>query len=78
MTLPGNLNPWTETSTSALQGVFGDDELGAKALALFQAALRPGTYKNYGSNMTSFFRFCEENAIAPLDVTNIDIARYLA
>jgi hypothetical protein len=28
--------------------------------------------------MTSFFTFCEENAIPYLDVTNIDIARYIA
>jgi hypothetical protein len=28
--------------------------------------------------MTGFFIFCDENAISPLDVTNIDITRYLA
>jgi hypothetical protein len=33
---------------------------------------------NYGSNMTGFYVLCDENAILPLDVTNIDIARYLA
>jgi hypothetical protein len=58
--------------------VFGDDALGAKALALFQSALQPKTYINYGSNMTSFFTYCEENAIPYLDVTTIDIARYIA
>ena len=71
-------NPSTNTSSSALQGVFGNDALGEKALALFQSALQPKTYQNYGSNMTSFFTSCEENAIPYLDVTNIDIARYIA
>ena len=28
--------------------------------------------------MTGFFRFFEESAITPLDITNADIARYLA
>jgi hypothetical protein len=28
--------------------------------------------------MTGFFIFCDENAIPPLDVTNIDNTRYLA
>jgi hypothetical protein len=27
--------------------------------------------------MTSFFRFCDENAIPLIDVTNINITRYL-
>ena len=58
--------------------MFGEDELGAKPLAMFQSSLQPGTYQNYGSNMTSFFQVCEESAIPPLDNTNIDIARYLA
>jgi hypothetical protein len=57
--------------------VFGNDALGEKALALFQSALQPKTYQNDGSNMASFFTFCEENAIPYLDVTNIDIARYI-
>jgi hypothetical protein len=76
--LPIKKNPWTKTSSSALQSVFGDDALGAKALALFQSALQPKTYINYGSNMTSFFTYCEENAIPYLEVTTIDIARYIA
>jgi hypothetical protein len=37
-------NPWTKTSSSALQGVFGNDALREKALALFQSALQPKTY----------------------------------
>jgi hypothetical protein len=28
--------------------------------------------------MTGFFRFCEESSITSLDITNADIARYLA
>jgi len=58
--------------------VFGNDALGGKALALFQSALHKKTYLNYGSNMTSFFTFCEKNVIPYLEVTNIDIARYIA
>ncbi len=58
--------------------MFGTDALGTKALVLFQSSLQPKTYQNYGSNMTSFFAFCEQNAIPFLDVTNIDITRYIA
>ncbi len=58
--------------------MFDNDALGQKTLALFQSALQPKTYQNYGSNMTSFFTFCEKSAITYLDVTNIDIARYIA
>jgi hypothetical protein len=46
--LPDKKNPWTKTSSSALQSVFGNDTLGEKALALFQSALQPKTYQNYG------------------------------
>ena len=78
LVLPDTHNSWTKTSSSALQTVFGSDELGAKVLTLFQSSLQPGTYRNYGSNMTEFFHFFEESAITPLDITNIDIARNLA
>jgi hypothetical protein len=44
--LPNKKNPWTKTSNSALQGVFGNDALGEKALALFQSALQPKTYQD--------------------------------
>ena len=63
--LPNKNNPWTKSCGPALQNVFGYDDLGGKALALFQSSLQPRTYKNYGSNMTSFFRFCEEHATPP-------------
>jgi hypothetical protein len=63
--LPNKDNPWTKSCGPALHNVFGDDDLGGKALALFQSSLQPRIYKNYGSNMTSFFRFCEEHAIPP-------------
>jgi len=33
--LSNKKNPWTKTSSSALHGVFGNDALGEKALALF-------------------------------------------
>jgi hypothetical protein len=49
----------------ALQSVLYTDDLGAKALVLFQTTLQPGNYRNYGSNMTGFFVFCEENANPP-------------
>jgi hypothetical protein len=58
--------------------VFGTDDLGARALALNHSSLQPGTYRNYGSNVTGFLKFCEESFIAPLDITNTEIARYLA
>ena len=46
--------------------------------ALFQPSLQPGTLKNYGSNLAGFFGFCELHAIALLDVSPVDIARYIA
>ena len=75
--LPHKDNPWTRSSSSALRSLFGGDDLGARALALFQSSLQPKTYANYGSNMTSFFAFCEEQAIPFLNVTNIDVTRYI-
>ena len=58
--------------------MFETDDLGVRALVLYQSSLQPGTSRNYGSTMTGFFRFCEESAITPLDITNADIAHYLA
>ena len=57
--------------------MFGTDDLGATPLAFYQSSLQPGTYRNYGSNLTGFLKFCEESAIVPLDITNAEIARYL-
>ena len=58
--------------------MFGTDDLGARALALYHSSLQSGTYPNYGSNLTRLLTFCEENSIAPVDITNVEIARYLA
>ena len=70
--------PWAASSSDALKHVFGNDDRGAQALALFQAALKPGTLKNHGSNLSDFLEFCELYAIAPLDVSPVDIARYIS
>jgi len=78
LTLPLTESMWTKTSNEALQSVFGTDNLGARALALYQTSLQQGTYRNYGSTLTGFLRFCEESSITPLDITNAEIARYLA
>ncbi len=75
---PSQENPWTRSSNSALRSLFGEDDLGERALALFQSSLQPKTYANNGSNMTSFFALCEEQAIPFLNVTNIDVTRYIA
>ena len=80
LTLPLTESPWTNTSSAALQSVFDTDDLGARAFALYQSSLQPRTYRNYGSNLTGFLRFCEEilrRNSAP-DITNAEIARYLA
>jgi hypothetical protein len=59
--------------------VIGEYELGAKDLALFQSSPATGHIPELGSSMIGFFQFCEESAIPPpLDITNIDIALYLA
>ena len=66
------------TSTTALSSIFGNDELGRIATSLFQSALSTGTKENYNSNLSGFFRFCDESLLDPLAVGPIDIARYLA
>ena len=58
--------------------VFGTDQLGRDATALFQSALQEDTYENYGSNLRSFISFCEVFQINPLEDTPVNIARYLA
>jgi hypothetical protein len=58
--------------------VFGTIDLGARALALYKFSLQLGTYRNYGSNITGFLIFCEESSIIPLDITNAEIARFVA
>ncbi len=58
--------------------MFGEDELGQLATSLFQSALTTGTQKNYGSNLTSFYMFCDSFLLNPLTVGPIDTARYIA
>jgi hypothetical protein len=70
--------PWTASSSEALKNIFGQDDVGAQDLALFKSFLQPGTLKNYGSNLARFFEFCELHVIPPLDVSPVDIARYIA
>ena len=55
----------------------GEDELGRIAASLFQTALTSDTYVHYSSNLTGFFKFCELFLIDPLQVTLVDIARYI-
>jgi hypothetical protein len=76
--LPPTAPARASTSTAALSSVFGNDELGELATALFQSALSDGTRSNYDSNLGSFYAYCDESLIDPLGVTPIDIARYLA
>ncbi len=45
---------------------------------MYKSALQQGTYDNYGSNLRSFFKFCEVFYIEPLSSTPVNIARYLA
>jgi hypothetical protein len=66
------------SSSEALKHVFDDDDPGAQALALFQSALQPGTLENYGFNLAGFLEFCELYSVAPLDVSPVDIARYIS
>ncbi len=61
--IPDTHNPLAKTSNSTLKTIFGGDDLGAKALALFQPSLQPSTHCNYGFNMSDFFRFCEDSDI---------------
>jgi len=48
-----------------------------RAPALYQSSLQPGAYRNYGSDLSGFFKFCEESSINPLDITNAEIGRYV-
>ncbi len=43
--------PWAAAGTAAMGKVFGTDQLGRDATALFQSALQEDTYENYGSNL---------------------------
>ena len=52
--------------------------MGAQALALFKSSLQPGTQRNYGAILARFFELCELNAIVPLEIFPMDIARYIA
>jgi hypothetical protein len=49
-----NDKPWAAAGAAAMRDVFGRDALGKTTAALFQAALQPRTYENYGSNLRSF------------------------
>jgi len=42
------------------------------------SSLQPSTLKNFGANLVGFFEFCELHAIAPLDDSPVDTARYIA
>ena len=54
LVLPPRTTLWATSSSEALKHVFGEDDIGAQALALFQLALQPGTIKNYGSDLAGF------------------------
>ncbi|MFN9900686.1 MAG: hypothetical protein ACK55Z_18280, partial [bacterium] len=56
----------------------GADDLGRTALALCQASLQPRSYETYASALSSFFRFCQEQQLPPLDASPVHIARYVA
>jgi hypothetical protein len=58
--------------------MFGEDELGRLATFLFQSALTTGTNRNYGSNLSSFYKFCDYFLLNPLAVSPVDIARHIA
>ena len=45
---------------------------------MFWVALQPKTYKNYGSALTGVIEFCRETSVDPLEVTPVEIARYIA
>lgn len=64
--------------SSSLGSLLGDDALGRSTLALCQSALQPGSYKTYQSALQGFMEFCHEQNRPPLEVTPVDIARYIA
>jgi len=61
-----------------MKQVLGEDDLGQIESSLFHSALTSGTYVHYSSNLTGFFKFCDVFLIDPLQVTPVDIARYIA
>jgi hypothetical protein len=46
--LPPAESPWTKTSIATLYSVFRTDDLGARALALYQTSLQTRNYSIYG------------------------------
>jgi hypothetical protein len=61
-----------------MKQVLEEHEIGRIAASLFQSALTSGTYVHYSSNLTGFFKFFDVFLIDPLQVTPVDIARYIA
>ena len=69
------------SSTSALKTVFGEDELGHIATFLIRFARTTGTQRSYGSNLASFYTFCDSYPPQPArrePCSLVDIARYIA
>jgi hypothetical protein len=58
--------------------VLGSDVLGRAASSLFQSATTTRTDLNFNSNLISFFAYCDENLIEPLEVGPTDVARFIA
>jgi hypothetical protein len=70
--------PWAASGQASMKQVLGENELGRIAVSLFQSALTSATYVHYSSNLAGFFKFCNLFLIDPLQVTPVDIARYIA
>ena len=71
-------SPWARTMRPALTRMFGDDATGDLVVSLLTASLAPGSYRKYNYDLEQFREFCAEEAVLPLDVTVVQVVRYLA
>lgn len=61
-----------------LASLLGTDDLGQQALRLLQSSMQRTTASTYGSALNLFVEFCEDERLRPLNVTPVDIVRYIA
>ena len=61
-----------------MKTVCREEELGKLAPSLSQPALTVGMKRNYGSNLSSFYKLCESFLLNPFAMGLIDISRYIA
>ena len=71
-------SPWARTMRPGLTKMFGEDATGDLVVTMLMATLAPGSYRKYHYDLEQFRQFCSEEAVPLLDVTVVQVVRYLA